>query len=231
MRLKVQVFSIGLGRELFGITDGHGTRWKVSVIPLGGYVKFLGDENAASLPDRSVMSAGECKSSFFCKSVGERAAVFAAGPIASFLLAMLIFAAMALVYTKQETAHSLSMVDVHSIDPVAAVRLGQEQTWAIIDETFSHLARWIIGRESSNQIGGPVGIALMSGQAAKLGFDVLMRWTATISVSVVCSTFYPSRCSTAATFRSMRLKPFGGVRSPTALRRSPSGSALRWWSC
>jgi regulator of sigma E protease len=48
--IKAEVFSVGFGRELIGRTDRHGTRWKLSLIPLGGYVKFLGDENAASLP-------------------------------------------------------------------------------------------------------------------------------------------------------------------------------------
>ena len=49
--VRVLVFSVGFGPELFGFNDRHGTRWKLSAIPLGGYVKFFGDENAASLPD------------------------------------------------------------------------------------------------------------------------------------------------------------------------------------
>ena len=49
--VRVLVFSVGFGPELFGFNDRHGTRWKVSAIPLGGYVKFFGDENAASVPD------------------------------------------------------------------------------------------------------------------------------------------------------------------------------------
>ena len=51
--VRVLVFSIGFGPELFGFNDRKGTRWKVSAIPLGGYVKFFGDENAASVPDQS----------------------------------------------------------------------------------------------------------------------------------------------------------------------------------
>ncbi len=50
--VKVDTFSIGFGREIFGWNDKHGTRWKLSWVPLGGYVKFAGDENAASVPDR-----------------------------------------------------------------------------------------------------------------------------------------------------------------------------------
>src|SRR2546429_8276314 len=54
--IRVQVFSIGFGRELLGFTDRHGTRWKLAAIPLGGYVKFVGDENAASMPDRDAVA-------------------------------------------------------------------------------------------------------------------------------------------------------------------------------
>ena len=63
--MRVLVFSIGFGPELVGFNDRHGTRWKISAIPLGGYVKFFGDENAASVPDQSAaaatMSAAERK--------------------------------------------------------------------------------------------------------------------------------------------------------------------------
>src|SRR3982750_3827306 len=54
--VRVLTFSIGFGPELFGFNDRHGTRWKVSAIPLGGYVKFFGDENAASVPDADTIS-------------------------------------------------------------------------------------------------------------------------------------------------------------------------------
>src|SRR5918995_2250755 len=66
--VKVLVFSVGFGPELLGFTDRHGTRWKLSAIPLGGYVKFFGDENAASVPDQSTiagMNAAERQYSFF----------------------------------------------------------------------------------------------------------------------------------------------------------------------
>ena len=89
--VRVLVFSVGFGPELFGFNDRHGTRWKISAIPLGGYVKFFGDENAASVPDAeavSQMSEAERRDSFFYKPVGQRAAIVAAGPIANFLLAI-----------------------------------------------------------------------------------------------------------------------------------------------
>jgi regulator of sigma E protease len=91
----VTAFSVGFGRELFGWTDRHGTRWKISAIPLGGYVKFVGDINAASVPDNNKlghMSAAERAISFPHQNVAKRAAIVAAGPIANFILAIAIFA-------------------------------------------------------------------------------------------------------------------------------------------
>jgi regulator of sigma E protease len=93
--VKVDVFSVGFGKEIFGWNDKHGTRWKLSWIPLGGYVKFAGDENAASVPDRERLAhipAEERAGLFYFKPLPQRAAVVAAGPVANFLLAILIFA-------------------------------------------------------------------------------------------------------------------------------------------
>src|SRR5215475_13885856 len=101
--VRVLVFSIGFGPELFGFNDRHGTRWKVSAIPLGGYVKFFGDENAASVPDQAAiaaMSEEERRHSFVDQKVGPRAAIVVAGPLANFLLAIAIFAGLAMVYGK-----------------------------------------------------------------------------------------------------------------------------------
>src|SRR5499433_901940 len=53
--VRILVFSIGFGPELFGFNDRHNTRWKISAIPLGGYVKFFGDDNAASVPDQEAI--------------------------------------------------------------------------------------------------------------------------------------------------------------------------------
>src|SRR4029077_6829503 len=93
--IRVLVFSVGFGPELIGRNDRHGTRWKISAIPLGGYVKFFGDENAASVPDSETiahMSEAARRESFFYKPVIRRAAIVAAGPIANFILAIVIFA-------------------------------------------------------------------------------------------------------------------------------------------
>ncbi|EAU42774.1 peptidase M50, putative membrane-associated zinc metallopeptidase [Fulvimarina pelagi HTCC2506] len=98
--IRSLAFSVGFGPELLGVTDKRGTRWKLSAIPLGGYVKFFGDESAASTPDReavSAMNADERREAFPTASVGRRAATVAAGPIANFILAIVIFAAVAFV--------------------------------------------------------------------------------------------------------------------------------------
>ncbi|MGH6828883.1 MAG: RIP metalloprotease RseP [Rhizomicrobium sp.] len=92
--VKVDVFSVGFGREIFGLTDRTGTRWKVSWLPVGGYVKFAGDVNAASVPDRGAalrMSAGERAGVLAFKPLWQRALVAAAGPLANFVLAILLF--------------------------------------------------------------------------------------------------------------------------------------------
>lgn len=92
--VKVETFSVGFGPEIVGFNDRHGTRWRFSAIPLGGYVKFFGDADAASTPDHQraeAMSEAERAGSFFHKRVGQRATIVAAGPIANFILAILIF--------------------------------------------------------------------------------------------------------------------------------------------
>jgi regulator of sigma E protease len=91
----VTAFSIGFGRELIGWTDRKGTRWKISAIPLGGYVKFVGDLNAASVPDQDQLDRMPLEQraiSFPHQNVAKRAAIVAAGPIANFILAIAIFA-------------------------------------------------------------------------------------------------------------------------------------------
>src|SRR5664279_3159512 len=93
----VRTFSIGFGPELLGFTDRKGTRWRLSLVPLGGYVKFLGDDTEASSADRAAlqsMEPAERSRTFAGKGVAARAAIVAAGPIANFILAILIFTAI-----------------------------------------------------------------------------------------------------------------------------------------
>ncbi len=92
--VAVKAFSIGFGPEIFGFNDKHGTRWRFAWIPLGGYVKFVDDENAASKPSPEAlakMSEEERRGSFHAKPVSQRAAVVAAGPIANFILAIVLY--------------------------------------------------------------------------------------------------------------------------------------------
>ena len=99
--VSVSTFSIGFGREIFGFNDRKGTRWRFAWIPLGGYVKFVDDENAASQPsaDRlEKLSASERSGAFQTKALWQRAAVVAAGPIANFILAIVIYAGVNMGY-------------------------------------------------------------------------------------------------------------------------------------
>lgn len=91
--VKVETFSIGFGREIIGRTDKHGTRWKIALFPLGGYVKMFGDAGAASTPDTSAldaMSAAERKQSLHHQPLLAKAFIVAAGPIANFLLTIAV---------------------------------------------------------------------------------------------------------------------------------------------
>src|SRR5215510_13134077 len=127
--VRVLVFSIGFGPELFGFNDRRGTRWKVSAIPLGGYVKFFGDDNAASVPDQAAiaaMSAEERRVSFVDQSVGKRAAIVVAGPLANFLLAIVIFTAFAMVFGKPITSPRVDKVQPESAAAAAGFQPGDE---------------------------------------------------------------------------------------------------------
>ena len=277
--VRVLVFSVGFGPELIGFNDRHGTRWKISAIPLGGYVKFFGDENAASVPDAeavSQMSDAERRDSFFYKSVGQRSAIVAAGPIANFLLAIVIFAAVFTFYGKQASPARVETVQPNSaalaagfqpgdvivsingrkietftdmqrlvstsagesltvevdrggarqtlkatpkltelkdtfgnvhrvgvlgitgargepvkVDPLTAVKLGVEETWFVVERTLSYLGGVIVGRESADQLGGPIRIAQVSGQVATAGFVALIHLAAVLSISIGLLNLFP----------------------------------------
>jgi regulator of sigma E protease len=277
--VRVLTFSVGFGPELFGFNDRHGTRWKVSAIPLGGYVKFFGDENAASVPDAetiSHMSEAERRESFFFKPVRQRAAIVAAGPIANFILAIVIFAAVFTFYGKQASPARVDSVQPGSVaqaagfqpgdlivtingrkietftdmqrlvstaagqpldieidrggvrqrikatpaltemkdnfgnmhrigvlgitgareppepvNPLTAVKLGVEETWFVIERTLSYIGGVVVGRESADQLGGPIRIAQVSGQVATAGFVALIHLAAVLSISIGLLNLFP----------------------------------------
>jgi regulator of sigma E protease len=100
--VKVEVFSIGFGKELLGFNDRHGTRWRVSAIPMGGYVRFFGDSDATSTTQDAdaaeEMTEAEKSVSFHHKRLGQRFSIVAAGPLANFLFAIVVFAGFFMVF-------------------------------------------------------------------------------------------------------------------------------------
>jgi regulator of sigma E protease len=281
--VRVLTFSLGFGPELVGFNDRHGTRWKISAVPLGGYVKFFGDESEASTPSTEAlanMTEEERADSFHHKKVGPRAAIVAAGPIANFILAIVIFTGMVMYYGKPSSIPRVDVltpgsaaeaagfkvgdvvlsIDGRSIEsfvdmqrvvstsagsalafrvkrdggtvdltatpalkevkdtfgnthrigqlgiqynaraedarstPVGsleAVKIGTEQAWFIVTGTFKFIASVFAGAGSSEDVGGPLRIAQMSGQAASLGFQFVLQLCAALSVSIGLLNLFP----------------------------------------
>ncbi|MGV2979081.1 RIP metalloprotease RseP [Camelimonas sp. ID_303_24] len=278
----VRAFSIGFGRELFGWTDRHGTRWKVSAIPLGGYVKFEGDAGAASTPDLAGlagMSAAERARSFHHASLPRRAAIVAAGPVANFILAIVIFSLTIFAYGRMELIPRIDAVQENSVaaqagfhagdvvkaidgeavsnfadmqriisgsagekldftverggslihisatpavrelstpfgkqrigmlgvqgsrnpadaqvrhyGPLESLRMGTQETWHVVDRTFSYLGKLIVGKESVDQLSGPIRIAQVSGHVAQMGLTPLLNLAAFLSVSIGLLNLFP----------------------------------------
>lgn len=275
--IGVKAFSIGFGPELFGFYDRRGTRWKLCAIPLGGYVKFVGDMNAtSSQPNTEEIEAltdAEREVAFHTQPIWKRAATVVAGPLFNFLLTIAVFAVLFSLYgrsvmeptvadvtpgspaaqagiqpgdrfvkvdgTKVDTfadvqrlvsgragdAISFTMLRdgkeiavtatpqpmeqqdalgnkvkvavigvvnnaefgqprLVSYTPVGAVAAAVEETGHVIERTGQFLQRFALGREDKCQLGGPIKIAKMSGQAAKLGFEWLVQLVAFLSVGI-----------------------------------------------
>ena len=282
--VKVLTFSLGFGPELAGFNDRHGTRWKISAIPLGGYVKFFGDDSEASTPSSSEtlasMTAEERAGSFHHKKVGPRAAIVAAGPIANFILAIVIFTCLFTFFGKPSTTAQVDkieagsaaaaagfqvgdivtaidgkaigtfsdmqrIVSVHGgdklaftikrgdailqlqatpeqrevkdpfgnshrqgilgitratapgetlterVDPATALWLGVKETWFVIDRTLAYIGGVFTGREAASQVGGPLGIARISGQVATIGLAALIHLAAVLSISIGLLNLFP----------------------------------------
>lgn len=277
--VRVEVFSIGFGRELFGWNDRNGTRWKISAIPLGGYVKFFGDADAASGADGeavAAMSTEDRKVSFHHQGLAARAAIVAAGPVANFIFAILIYMALfsfvgqpftppvvgdvvsgsaaeaaglrqgdrivnadgtaiqrfeelrSYVALRAETPIRLLVnrdneeieltvipqrvdvadglggtqrvgqigirttgIDFVRHDPATAALQAVRETWLVVANTFTYLGRIIEGRESGDQLSGPLGIAKMSGDVAKASWLGLVSLMATLSVAIGLINLFP----------------------------------------
>lgn len=116
--IAIQAFSIGFGPELIGFNDRHGTRWKLSAIPLGGYVRFVGDMNASSMPDEAFIEragpelAGQL---FVNKNVWQRISVVVAGPVANIIFTLLVLYALLLGYGRYTIPAVLDTVPVESV--------------------------------------------------------------------------------------------------------------------
>src|SRR5690606_19067834 len=125
--IAIQTFSIGFGRELVGFTDRHGTRWRISAIPLGGYVRFVGDMNAASVPDPEVVANASPdlqRRLFANQNVWKRIAVVAAGPAANVLFTFLVLYALLLGYGRYTITPTIDEVTAGSVAEQAGLLPG-----------------------------------------------------------------------------------------------------------
>jgi regulator of sigma E protease len=154
--VRVLVFSIGFGPELVGFNDRYGTRWKISAIPLGGFVKFFGDDNAASVPDNerlANMDAAERADTFMFQPVAKRAAIVVAGPLANFVLAVVIFAGVFMLYGKQTMSARVDSVQPDSAAAAAGFKSGD--VVVAIDgrpiENFSEMQR-VVGANAGEAL-------------------------------------------------------------------------------
>jgi len=124
--VKAEAFSIGFGPELFAWVDRRGTRWRVAALPLGGYVRFKGDMNAASMTDPAwlQMPARDRAESFPAKPLWQRALIVAAGPAIKFLFAIAILATFAFVHGESRTPAVAGIVEQGSAADAAGIRVG-----------------------------------------------------------------------------------------------------------
>jgi regulator of sigma E protease len=125
--IAIQTFSLGFGPELVGFNDRHGTRWRISTIPLGGYVRFVGDMNAASMPDPEAVAAlppDERRRLFVNKNVWQRIAVVAAGPVANVIFTFLVLYALLLGYGRYTVTPVIGGVVAGSVAAEAGLEAG-----------------------------------------------------------------------------------------------------------
>ena len=148
--VHAETFSIGFGPELAHWHDKRGTRWRIGGLPLGGYVKFAGDMNAASQSDPAwlALPAEERQRTFQSKPVWQRALIVAAGPAINFLFAILILAGFALAYGENVTPSVVNLVKPGSAAAAAGLKAGDRIT--AIDgqaiDRFDALSRSVVGR-------------------------------------------------------------------------------------
>ena len=149
--IGVRAFSIGFGPELFGFNDRNGTRWKLSAIPLGGYVKFVGDMAVTSEPDPDEMkrlSEEEKRVAFHTQPIWKRAATVVAGPMFNFLLTVVVFAVMFAAYGRFVSEPTVAEVRPDSPAAIAGFMPGDRfvSVDGVAVETFADVQRLVSGR-------------------------------------------------------------------------------------
>jgi regulator of sigma E protease len=276
--VRIEVFSIGFGPEILGWYDRAGTRWKLSAVPLGGYVKMYGDADASSLPSNSLvtMSEEDRAVSFHHKRLWQRIAVVAAGPAANFIFAIVLLAGLfatvgqpftppdvgqvqpnsaaeqggikpgdtiseidgrkierfedvqqavrlnaggvmkivvrrdgrdvALDVTPQMTEMTDRFGNVHRVgmlgigrsgvdyvrhDPATALGRAVEETWNLSVGTLKAIWQMIIGARATDELGGPLRIAQMSGEVAQGGIVAIVWFMAVLSVNLGLINLFP----------------------------------------
>jgi regulator of sigma E protease len=189
--VKVQAFSIGFGREIWGFYDRYGTRWRLAWIPLGGYVKFIDDENGASVPSQDALarlSPQEREGAFQSKPLGQRAAVVAAGPIANFLLSIALFA---IIFTTVGISVTAPRVDELVPDGIAE-KAGFKAGDLIVSidgapiESFNEMQR-VVGANADHELAFEVqrGGALLTIKATPGRREITDRFGNTMRVGVI----------------------------------------------
>lgn len=159
--IGVNAFSIGFGPEIIGFNDRRGTRWKLCAIPLGGYVKFVGDMNVTSKPEGGEvdhLSPAERKIAFHTQPVWKRAATVVAGPLFNFLLTIAVFTVMFSAYGRYVMEPTVAEVRPGSPAAIAGIMPGDR--FVSVDgssvQTFSDVQRMVSGRG-----GDPITFVMM----------------------------------------------------------------------
>ena len=277
--VRIDVFSIGFGPELFGWWDSAGTRWKFSTIPLGGYVKMFGDSDASSgqpLPGLGRLAQGERNVSFHYKRLGQRAAIVAAGPAANFAFAIVVLTVLFMTFGQPYTPAEVGQVQPGSAaeqggiragdvilsidgqavarfedvqqavrmnpgvamaiavrrdaktltlqvtpartevtdrfgnryeigllgiarsgmeyikrDPVTALYQAVGETWNLSASTLQAMWQMVKGTRATDELGGPLRIAQMSGEVARGGIAPVLTFMALLSVSLGLINLFP----------------------------------------
>ena len=277
--VRVEAFSVGFGPEIWGRNDASGTRWKICVIPLGGYVKMFGEGGDVSEDgEKSELSDAEKAVSFYYKTVSQRAAIVAAGPIVNFIFAIFAFAILAgavgnavplaavgkvfkdsaaeiagfksgdrfisineeeinlfsdllrIVTENPDTALSFQIdragkeitlsatpkltvqknaegeeieigllgvewspdfVSYERQNPAMALWVGVQRTYMVTTNILSYIGDMFSGRRGTDELGGPLRIAQISGQMAEQGIGAVILLMAMLSVNLGLINLFP----------------------------------------